>query len=193
MHDAMRGRGHGRHGERGDHHPDGSGLGHGRHGRGGGGRVFGPGDLRLVLLALLAEQPRHGYELIKAIEAIFHGTYSPSPGSVYPILTMAEELGHIAPVEGDGARRPLAVTPEGRQWLAENADAVELAQSRMQFAARAMVKRTVPEPVMQSMEKLKAALAFHADQWTAAETARVKAILEQAVKEIGGLPETAAP
>lgn len=179
----MRGGGHGGRGH-GEHH-GGGGFGPGRHGRGGG-RVFGPGDLRLVLLTLLAEQPRHGYELIKAIEAIFGGTYSPSPGSVYPILTMAEELGHVAPGDGEGSRRPLAVTEAGRQWLAENADAAELALSRMHFAARAMVKRNVPEPVIQAVHKLKAALGFHADTWTPEEAARVKGIIEKAVAEIGG-------
>src|SRR5688500_10168696 len=61
----------------------------------GGGRVFGPGDLRLVLLALIAEQPRHGYELIKEIEQRFGGAYAPSPGSVYPTLTWLEELGYV--------------------------------------------------------------------------------------------------
>jgi Transcriptional regulator PadR-like family len=68
--------------------------GFGRGGRGGG-RIFGPGDLRLVLLSLIGEQPRHGYELIKAVEDLFGGGYSPSPGSVYPILTLLEEIGQI--------------------------------------------------------------------------------------------------
>lgn len=171
--------GHGYHGR---------GRGHGR-GGGGGGRVFGPGDLRLVLLSLLAEQPRHGYELIKAIEGLFDGTYSPSPGSVYPTLTLLEELGQIAPVEtagGDGGRKPLALTEAGRAWIAENADAMELAVSRMRFAARAMAKRNVPDGVIQSMHMLKAALAFHPTEWTDAEVARVRGVLDAAVKQITG-------
>ena len=67
----------------------------GRH-RGGGrlGRVFGHGDLKLVLLALIAEQPRHGYQLIRTIEEMFGGAYSPSPGTVYPTLTLLEEMGY---------------------------------------------------------------------------------------------------
>lgn len=177
MHDGMDGHGHGHHG-RGRHHGRG----------GGGGRVFGPGDLRLVLLSLLAEQPRHGYELIKAIEGLFDGTYSPSPGSVYPTLTLLEELGQIAPVDTgtDGGRKPLALTETGRAWIAENADAMELAVSRMRFAARAMAKRNIPDGVIQSMHMLKAALAFHPVEWTDAEVTRVRGVLDAAVKQITG-------
>ena len=84
-------------------HESGFGFGGGRfggHHRGGGrggrlGRVFDHGDLRYVLLQLIAEKPRHGYELIKAIEEKFGGTYSPSPGSIYPTLTLLEELGYL--------------------------------------------------------------------------------------------------
>ena len=73
-------------------------MGRGPFGRGGGGgsgRIFGPGGLRLVLLALIEETPRHGYQLIKELEQKFGGAYAPSPGSVYPMLTMLEELGHV--------------------------------------------------------------------------------------------------
>ena len=70
----------------------------GGHGRGGrrGGRVLDHGDLRLLILRLLEEKPRHGYEIIKAIEEQVGGAYSPSPGVVYPTLTLLEELGHAA-------------------------------------------------------------------------------------------------
>ena len=79
-HESGHGRGHGG--------PDEWSRGRGGFGRGGGGgRIFGPGDLRLMLLALIAEKPRHGYELIKEIEQKFGGAYSPSPGSIYPTLT----------------------------------------------------------------------------------------------------------
>ena len=74
-------------------------------GRGGrGGRVFGHGGLRLVLLQLIADKPRHGYELIKAIEERLNGSYSPSPGVVYPTLTLLEELGYVTVSTADGAR-----------------------------------------------------------------------------------------
>src|ERR1700712_4069095 len=74
------------------------GEGHGRHERGRGGRrsgrLFDPGELRLVVLALIAEQPRHGYQIIKEVEDRTANTYSPSPGVIYPTLTMLEEVGH---------------------------------------------------------------------------------------------------
>src|SRR5262245_14109482 len=68
----------------------------------GGGRVFGPGDLRLVLLAMIAEKPRHGYELIKELEQKFGGGYAPSPGSIYPTLTLLEELEHVRSASSAG-------------------------------------------------------------------------------------------
>ena len=90
---------HGHRFARGDHGHDDRELGHHRHGRGGGrsglGRFFAHGDLRLVILQLIAEKPRHGYEIIKAIEEQVGGAYSPSPGVVYPTLTLLEELGHV--------------------------------------------------------------------------------------------------
>ena len=85
------GRGHGHGRGRGHGQGHGRGRGGGGFGRRGGGRVFGPGDLRLVLLALVAEQPRHGYELIKEIEDLTGGEYSPSPGVIYPTLSLLEE------------------------------------------------------------------------------------------------------
>src|SRR5690349_21776415 len=72
---------------------------------GGGGRMFGPGDLRLVLLSLIDEKPRHGYELIKELEQKFGGNYAPSPGSVYPTLTLLEELGHVQSTATEGTKR----------------------------------------------------------------------------------------
>ena len=64
------------------------------------GRMFGTGELRLALLALIAREPRHGYELIRAIEDMTGGSYAPSPGAVYPTLQMLEEEGKIKPAKG---------------------------------------------------------------------------------------------
>ena len=105
----------------------------GRHRRGGrGGRFFESGDLRLVLLRLIAEKPRHGYELIKEIEERLGGSYSPSPGTIYPTLTLLEELGQIAPSATEGARKLYAVTPEGERVLAEGKAEVEALFARME-------------------------------------------------------------
>jgi DNA-binding PadR family transcriptional regulator len=88
--------------------------GHRGHGRGGrGSRPLGTGDLRLVLLRLIAEQPRHGYEIIRAIEEKTGGAYSPSPGVIYPTLTMLAELGHVVVSETEGGRKLHSITAEG--------------------------------------------------------------------------------
>src|SRR5438105_9755976 len=82
------------------------------------GRKLGSDDLQLVILALMAEKPRHGYEVIKALEERSGGFYSPSPGMVYPALTYLEELGY-AVVEVDGTKKLYQITDEGRRHLDE--------------------------------------------------------------------------
>ena len=101
--------------------------GHGE-GRGGGrgdwfrvGRMLAQGDLKLLALALIAEQPRHGYELIKLIEDKTRGAYSPSPGVVYPTLTFLEEAGYVT-AESEGAKKRYTITDEGRAYLEKNRD-----------------------------------------------------------------------
>jgi DNA-binding PadR family transcriptional regulator len=121
---------------------------HGRHGfvhgrpgfmggRGGGdvpwGRKLGSKDLQLLILALFAERPAHGYELIKTIEERSGGFYSPSPGMIYPALTYLDEIGH-ATIEQEGSRKLYRITPEGESHLASNraaADAILEAFSRI--------------------------------------------------------------
>jgi DNA-binding PadR family transcriptional regulator len=99
--------------------------------RGRGGRFFDQGDLRLVILALLAEQPRHGYEIIKAIEERLGGAYAPSPGVVYPTLTWLEELGYAALAEGAGSKKLYSATPEGLAYLEQNRGLVDGLFARM--------------------------------------------------------------
>src|SRR6201997_5641839 len=103
-------------------------LGGHRHGGGHGGRFgrfFDHGDLRYVLLGLIAERPRHGYELIKAIEEKFGGMYSPSPGVIYPTLTLLEELGYIRAEPGGGTKKLYSITDEGTNFLAANQPLVD--------------------------------------------------------------------
>lgn len=102
----------------------GGGFGRGGRGHGGGdmfrlGRMLAQGDLKLLALSLIAEQPRHGYEIIKLIEEKTGGWYSPSPGVVYPTLTFLEEAGY-ATAEAEGAKKRYAITPEGEAHLEEN-------------------------------------------------------------------------
>src|ERR1700738_472388 len=114
------------------------GPGHGGGGRHGGGNMMraggllAQGDPRPVARRLIAEQPRHGYEIIKVLEDRTAGWYSPSPGIVYPTLTYLEEAGHVT-AQADGAKRLFSITPEGRAHLEENRDFVNAVLSR--FAA----------------------------------------------------------
>jgi DNA-binding PadR family transcriptional regulator len=109
------GRAHGRHpfGFHGhDHHE------RGHHGRGGRmGRFFDHGDLRFVVLKLIAEKPSHGYELIKAVETAAGGAYTPSPGVIYPTLTLLEELGYITVGDAGGGKKLYTITDEGEAFL----------------------------------------------------------------------------
>ncbi|MEA2930860.1 MAG: hypothetical protein QOG38_3288 [Hyphomicrobiales bacterium] len=111
----------------------GGGFG-GRHGMGGGdmiraGRMLAQGDLRLIALALIAEQPRHGYEIIKVLEDKTAGWYSPSPGIVYPTLTYLEEAGYVT-AQAEGAKKLYTITDAGRAHLDENRDFVDAVLER---------------------------------------------------------------
>ena len=99
-------------------------------GRGGPMRFFGAGDLRYVILQLISEKPSHGYEIIKSIQERLGGSYAPSPGVVYPMLTMLEEMGH-ATVVTDGTRKLYTITEEGSKALAENKAQVDALFARM--------------------------------------------------------------
>jgi len=179
---------------------------------GGGRGGFGPGrklgspDLQLLLLALLAEKPSHGYELIKAIEERSHGYYTPSPGMVYPALTYLEEIGH-ASVEQEGTRKLYRATDTGRRHLADNRTSLEtlLGQlqqigRRMQRLRRAMqpdrggeddapegdVRSEAAQPELQvARYDLKLALSAKADA-TREEQLRIAEILRKAAAEIRG-------
>jgi len=88
-------------------------------------RMFSGGELRLVLLKLIADQPRHGYELIKAIEEMTGGEYAPSPGIVYPTLTMLEDMGLIAEAKSKDTKKIFEATADGRAHLDENSAEVQ--------------------------------------------------------------------
>jgi len=98
----------------------------GGRGAGAGGRMLGQGGLKLIALALIAEQPRHGYDIIKVIEEKTDGSYAPSPGVIYPTLTFLEEAGHVTS-QPDGAKKLYAVTDEGRAHLATSSVAADAA------------------------------------------------------------------
>jgi len=130
--------GHGRHGR-------GFGWG-GRHGRGDGddtmraGRMLGQGDLRLIALALIDEQPRHGYDIIKVFEEKTAGWYSPSPGIVYPTLTYLEEAGYLTS-RSDGSKRLYSITAEGRAHLKDNRAFADALIERLTAAGERMAQQ----------------------------------------------------
>ena len=143
-----------------DHRGDSRSGEHGRHRRGsrsGLGRFFAHGDLRLVILHLIALKPRHGYELIKAIEEQVGGAYSPSPGVIYPTLTLLEELGQVTVSTGEGGKKLHAITPDGRDHLAAYRPAVDALLARMAEASRAQGGGPAPQ-ILRAMENLRLAL-----------------------------------
>jgi DNA-binding PadR family transcriptional regulator len=168
-------------GERGDFGPHG-----GHRGRSGGlGRFFAHGDLRLVILNLIAERPRHGYDIIKAIEERVGGAYSPSPGVIYPTLTLLEELGYVTvTAEGESGRKLHEITPQGRAFLDANRPTLELLLSRM---AEAGAQDIGPSPqLLRAMENLKLALRLRLSRGplTAAQTEAVAAVLDAAATSV---------
>ena len=139
------------------------------------GRMFDHGELRLVVLALLAEQPRHGYEIIKAIEDRLAGSYSPSPGVIYPTLTMLEELGH-ATVAEQGGKKQYTITADGSAFLAANQPAVDAAMGRIRDVGAAAGSAARPQ-VIRAMENLKLALRFRMDRAPLTEE-QIRAVTE---------------
>jgi DNA-binding PadR family transcriptional regulator len=87
-------------------------------------RPFQKGDLKYVILGLIADKPRHGYEIIRILEERSHGFYAPSPGAVYPTLQYLEEAGYVSSSEHDG-KKTYAITEEGRRFLDERKDFAE--------------------------------------------------------------------
>ncbi len=137
-------------------------FGFGRHGgpggRGGrGGRFFEHGGLKLVVLALIAERPRHGYEIIKDIEERMGGTYAPSAGVVYPTLTLLEETGQIEVASSEGNKKLYRITEAGQSSLAGNRAQVDAMLARMADAGSA--RRGDRDPrIVRAVENLKLAL-----------------------------------
>ena len=187
--DPCAGRGEGRRHARGFGFGRGFGGGRGRHGGGGRhglrGRVFERGDLRFVLLHLIAEKPRHGYELITAIEEAFGGMYSPSPGVIYPTLTLLEELGYIRPEASDGAKKLYLATDEGRAFLETNSTQVESILARMAEIGQAYGGGPAPE-IVRAMENLRAALSIRLGRGplNAEQVRTVTATLDRAAGDI---------
>lgn len=137
------------------HHPH-PGRHHGRRRGGRGGRLFDYGELRLLLLAMIAGKPSHGYELIKAIEERFAGSYSPSPGVIYPTLAWLDDMGYAVIEPEEAGRKLYRITHEGEAFLAANRSAADELLSRSGPAGGGL--GSAPAPVIRAMENLKLAM-----------------------------------
>lgn len=183
-----------RHQMRPTEHGDGSGGGRGGrhgedlHGRQGGGRVFSHGGLRFVLLQLISEKPSHGYELIKLIEDRLGGSYSPSPGTVYPTLTLLEEQGYLLGQSADaGGRKSYAITDAGKVFLEENRALVDAMLARMNGGVDGAGPRGGrPPQVMRAMENLKLAMRMRLSReaLTAEQANAFAAVLDHAAQQL---------
>jgi len=166
---------HHHHAMHGDHH---------HHHRGGGGRGRGPkmfdaGAMRYVVLHLIAEKPRHGYEIIKALEQLSGGGYTPSPGAIYPLLSMMLDMGHVS-ATADGNKKLHTITPEGEAFLAENRQFVDVILARLAEPSEGRVDLRL------AMHELKAAVIDKAHGPGASDqrAAQIRAILQRAVDDV---------
>jgi len=148
-------------------------------------RMFDGGELRLVLLKLIEGGPRHGYDLIRAIEELTGGAYAPSPGVVYPTLTLLADMELIAEQQSEGARKLYAITPAGVAHLAERAAEVEALIARLEGLGE-MRERSNRGPVRRAMGNLKSALhgKLHGQEDNAELPHEIAAILDEAVRKI---------
>jgi len=159
------------------------------------GRMLAHGDLKLLALALIAEQPRHGYELIKLIEEKTGGWYSPSPGVVYPTLTFLEEAGYVT-AENEGAKKRYTITEEGRVYLEANRDIADmvlerlaaigekLARRRRYWSGQDEEKEPVPQLVGAALDNLRAAAAKRLESQNGEAETPIVEILARAAQDI---------
>ena len=165
---------------------DGWGSDWGGHGGGRGRRrVFDSSELRLVLLKLIADQPRHGYDLIRAVEEMSHGAYAPSPGVVYPSLTMLQDMGLIDEVKAEGSRKAFAVTPEGQAHLEENGEEVDALVERVKDLGSDQ-RKAGGAPIKRSVGNLLSALWHRVTREDSDEGTlhKIAAILDEAAQKI---------
>lgn len=146
-------------------------------------RVFAPGDLKLLLPALIAEQPCHGYDLIRRIETLFDGAYSPSPGVIYPTLTFLEESELISG-DAEGGKKRYTITDAGRLFISEQAVALEGIRLRMDVSKRSLRGHDRPPEIHEAVHNLRHALHSHHGRWSPEEINRVAALLNSTAQAI---------
>ena len=148
-------------------------------------RMFDGSELRLVLLKLIADEPRHGYELIKAVEELTGGAYAPSPGMVYPALTMLAEMELITEQASETTRKRFGITEAGRVHLAENAELVAALLARLTAVGehRARADRA---PIRRAMRNLRTVLQNRLEAGDLSEEAAhdVAELIDEVVRKI---------
>ena len=159
------------------------GFGFGR-GPGRGERPLEQGDLRWIVLDLIAAQPRHGYEIIKAIEEMLNGNYTPSPGVIYPTLTYLEETGLIAS-EAQSTKKLYSLTDEGKASIETNAAEIQAARGRIAAARERFGAPPAPE-MMRAMGNLRGAIQVRLQkgELSSESLAIITAALDKAASEI---------
>ena len=165
----------------------GMGPGGGRRGRRSG-RWFESGEMRLVILRLIHEKPRHGYEIIKALEERMGGCYTPSAGTVYPTLQLLEDQGYVRIVEENG-KKVYHITPEGEKYLEDNEDVLDSIGERIREAVHGVAGGAVADVNMAFAQLTKRVFK---DAWRSGpdseRTAKIAEILRRAIADIEGLP-----
>jgi len=154
-------------------------------GRGGRRRLFSSEELRLVLLKLIGDQPRHGYDLIRAIEEQTGGSYAPSPGVVYPTITLLQDMEQIAEQAAEGTKRQFAITDTGKALLVEKAEEIEALFARLAALAEES-GATDRSPVKRAMINLAMALRtrMRSGERTPEMAHDIAAILDDAARRI---------
>ncbi|MCU5775473.1 PadR family transcriptional regulator [Erwiniaceae bacterium BAC15a-03b] len=151
-------------------------------------RLFAHGDLRLLVLDILSHNGSHGYELIKAIEALTFGHYTPSPGVIYPTLDFLREQNFITVNEGEQGRKEIAITDNGRFWLDEQHAALQ--QIKQRIKARTVGHELRKNPAMkQALDQLKGMLDQKVNRENASDRTleQIITILNRAAEEIAML------
>lgn len=156
-------------------------MGWGRRGK----RMFDGGELRLVLLKLIADEPRHGYDLIREIEERTGGAYAPSPGVIYPTITMLADMDMIAEREAEGAKKVYEAIDAGRAHLEEHARDVERLFERLDEVG-SMRERTNGGPIRRAMGNLRSVLQDRLTRGDVSEDTihEVAAIIDEAAQKI---------
>ncbi len=160
----------------------------GRH-RGGpfggrGPRMFDSGALRLVVLGLIAAEPRHGYDIIKAMETRFQGAYSPSPGAIYPMLQMLEEADLVTSATA-GNKRLYTITEPGLAYLEANRAELDRINAQLDEASGEIRHSAIGEELHGLRRVLRERLRHGA--LTAAQSEALRGILQQARRDIEAL------